>query len=181
LFVLPHILNDAGRDVAVKVIDMKCSKKRESLKGEENALILLPPHQHITTLIDIVHMMDEHKALVILERANNGNLLGHINDPDIPLDCRTVLRMSAEIASALSFCHAHSLLHLDVKPQNILLDIDGSTKLSDFGTCKRISELGQLKNFSQVSLHTSLETVKILPEIMNSIYYIFSISSWKGQ
>ncbi|CAI5468700.1 unnamed protein product [Closterium sp. Yama58-4] len=52
-----------------------------------------------------------------------------------PLAWHHRLRIASEIASALLFLHSHSppILHSDLKPQNILLDAHGASKLSDTG------------------------------------------------
>ena len=43
---------------------------------------------------------------------------------------------TAEIVLAVKFLHKCGIVHRDIKPQNILLDIDGHCKLADFGSCK---------------------------------------------
>jgi serine/threonine protein kinase len=50
--------------------------------------------------------------------------------PLLPAD---VVRLAAEIASALDAIHAAGLIHRDVKPANILFDADSASRLTDFG------------------------------------------------
>ncbi|VAH56586.1 unnamed protein product [Triticum turgidum subsp. durum] len=58
-----------------------------------------------------------------------------------PLDWSTRCKIITHIAKGLSYLHEECtkrIAHLDVKPQNILLDDDFNAKLSDFGLCKLI-------------------------------------------
>jgi serine/threonine-protein kinase len=53
------------------------------------------------------------------------------------------------VAQALRFLHARSLIHRDVKPDNILLDPTGSAKLGDLGLAKRQTTDGALTTSQQ--------------------------------
>ena len=45
-------------------------------------------------------------------------------------------RIAAEIADALSFAHAHGVVHRDVKPGNVLVTPQGQVKVTDFGIAR---------------------------------------------
>jgi serine/threonine protein kinase/tetratricopeptide (TPR) repeat protein len=64
------------------------------------------------------------------------------NDPDghTPLGfVRRVSRLTAAAADALGFAHDRHILHRDVKPGNLLLDVRGHLWLTDFGLARRVS------------------------------------------
>jgi serine/threonine protein kinase len=134
--------------VAVKIL--RHMKGEQPLESEKNAL-RLPPHPHVVGVYDVLRIPQD-RALVILERMEKGNLLSLINDPDMSLSLGAVVDISAQVACALSFCHSHGLLHLDVKPQNILIHSTGSVKLCDFGNSKRIQDLKKESTFTKVIL-----------------------------
>jgi len=56
-----------------------------------------------------------------------------------------------EMCKALAYCHSRGGIHRDVKPENILIDADGTAKLADFGLSKMFSESAEFSSGSTVT------------------------------
>jgi len=57
------------------------------------------------------------------------------------LSVEEALRIAKQITEALAFAHEHQVIHMDLKPSNILLDEEGNVKLADFGISKGLDLL----------------------------------------
>jgi hypothetical protein len=80
----------------------------------------------------------QHRILVY-EFMANGSLDRWLFDSDKWLDWKTRYSIALDTARGLAYLHEESrlrILHLDVKPQNILLDEDFKAKVSDFGMAR---------------------------------------------
>src|ERR671912_545845 len=53
-----------------------------------------------------------------------------------PLDPREAARIGSRVAEALSVAHDRSIIHRDIKPQNVLLDASAEAKVADFGIAR---------------------------------------------
>jgi serine/threonine protein kinase len=116
--------------VAVKVIgSTRNQHARSSLKRELAALLAIE-HDRIPKLYD--WSLDGNQAFVALEYFSAGSLadarpfMGRFDETQ-------TWQLITDLLSALSAAHRASILHLDVKPSNVLLDGNGGFVLTDFG------------------------------------------------
>ncbi len=69
-------------------------------------------------------------------RVQEGGHLGRAI-PSVEFGFATRKMWVQHVASGLGYLHANGVVHRDVKPENVLLDTDGSCLITDFGTCVR--------------------------------------------
>ena len=103
-------------------------------------------------IIRIYDIFEENgTAYYVMEYVNGGSLkdlvMRHGALPE-----RDALNYLHQIAGALSYVHARKVLHLDVKPSNVLLRENGNIVLIDFGISKRYDEQGYQTSSTPVGL-----------------------------
>ncbi|KAL8495234.1 hypothetical protein ACS0TY_019405 [Phlomoides rotata] len=126
--------------VAIKMLNPNSSQGSLEYQQEVNMLSRLR-HQNIVTLIGAC---PEIWAL-IYEYLPNGSLEDRLNckNNTPPLSWKTRIRIAAELCSALIFlhsCYPQGIVHGDLKPDNILLDANFVSKLSDFRICRELAQ-----------------------------------------
>ncbi|XP_016194737.1 protein NSP-INTERACTING KINASE 3-like isoform X2 [Arachis ipaensis] len=129
-----------GCPVAVKVLTESSGSGEEFLN--EVASIGRTSHMNIVSLLGFCY--EKYKRALIYEFMPNGSLDKFIYKQESPnaiciLDWNTLFQITIGIARGLEYLHrgcATKILHLDIKPQNILLDEDFCPKIADFGLAK---------------------------------------------
>ncbi|XP_058737566.1 LEAF RUST 10 DISEASE-RESISTANCE LOCUS RECEPTOR-LIKE PROTEIN KINASE-like 2.1 [Vicia villosa] len=132
-------LND-GRQVAVKLINESKGNGEEFIN--EVASISRTSHMNIVSLLGYCY--EGNKRALIYEFMPKGSLDKFIYKSEFPnaicdFDWNTLFQIAIGIARGLEYLHQgcnSRILHLDIKPQNILLDEDFCPKISDFGLAK---------------------------------------------
>ena len=106
---------------------------------------------------------------LIYEYLPNGSLEDRLRckDNTSPLSWQARDRNAFEICSALSFLHSiepHGIVHGDLKPDNILLDENNTSKICDFGLCRELYWTASPKGTFAYMDPEYLSTGKITPQ-----------------
>ncbi|MDR0430487.1 MAG: serine/threonine protein kinase [Tannerellaceae bacterium] len=91
-------------------------------------------HPHIVNVLDV---FEENNTAYIAMEYIEGHSLKYILEKDGILQEKKVLKYIHQIGEALEFVHGKNILHLDIKPGNILVDKNDNARLIDFGVSKR--------------------------------------------
>ncbi|KAJ8941596.1 hypothetical protein NQ318_012942 [Aromia moschata] len=126
-----------GRNVAVKVV------KTTNSAREKNSFNL--HHPNIVKTIDVIEQKGENFSLIVMEYfPNSRQLQSLVEDVNVCLKNK-IISFAKQICEGVKFCHTNKVLHLDIKPQNILVCED-VCKLCDFGNSVRLSDIQAFKH-----------------------------------
>jgi len=92
---------------------------------------------HIVTVHDFEIAGDE--ALLIMEHLDGLSLREIMEQATELLDIDVVTAIISGVGDALAFAHANQILHLDIKPDNIMVDQAGIVKVTDFGLAEFVN------------------------------------------
>ncbi|MFF5761162.1 protein kinase [Streptomyces tanashiensis] len=150
----------SGERYAAKRLHSDDLEQQGHLIAEAQRWIQLPTHPHITACRFTRTVGDQ--LVVFSEFVPGGSLAerirsGRLYDDDAVATLRRILVVAAQVAYGLDAAHATGLLHLDVKPDNILFDADDAAKLTDFG----------LADIPQESMRLRTELRKVVDYIVD--------------
>lgn len=92
---------------------------------------------HHPYIVNVLEVFEENETAYIAMEYISGFSLKYMLDKEGILPEKKVLRYIQQIGKALEFVHGKNILHLDIKPSNILIDSKGNARLIDFGVSKR--------------------------------------------
>lgn len=140
VFVARH--QQLGRRCALKILSPKtCDRDQEYVtrfQHEGRAAALLN-HPNIT----IVHAIGEDAGLHFLEMEMvTGGALQQLVNREGKLSPGVAAELMIQACAGMSAAHEMSMIHRDLKPDNILLTDDQRPKIADFGLAKRVASTG---------------------------------------
>ncbi|KAJ3044654.1 hypothetical protein HDV00_001584 [Rhizophlyctis rosea] len=167
----------------VSIVERKKTKRYYALKYiEKKKCVTERAVQHIVQernlLEEIRHpfviqlrysFQDWEYLFMVLDLAMGGDLRFHINTKVLREPAIKII--IAEIASALEYLHVNSIVHRDIKPDNVLLDDEGHAYLTDFNIAVKLQEGKPLKSQAGTEPYMA-------PEVLLGTGYYTSCDWW---
>ena len=94
--------------------------------------------------------------------------MGNISQYKSSMNNNILSVIAREVAKALCSIHEHGYIHLDVKPQNILLTTSGDIKLCDFGIMRKVNDFENINNDVTKSIMKEGTELYMAPEMMKT-------------
>ena len=122
------------RHVALKILGENAARRPDAvdaLRREYHQAQSLS-HPGIVNVFDFDHDGDTYfVTMELLDGESLGELTRRLLPNKLPLEAAT--RILRELGDAIVYAHDRGVLHLDLKPDNVMVDADGHVRVLDFG------------------------------------------------
>jgi eukaryotic-like serine/threonine-protein kinase len=136
VYLAERLLGGAPQRVAIKVLAPHAAGQHfvERFHRERHILAMLD-HVNITRLLD-AGLSENGQPYLVMDFVEGVHLDVYCDRELLSVEAR--IRLFLQVCEAIAHAHRNLVVHLDLKPSNILVNAEGSVKLLDFGTSKLV-------------------------------------------
>src|SRR6202521_2087404 len=129
-----------GREVAIKELIPSAAADPTALMRfmQEAQVMARTSHPNLVQVHDLEQIGEAN--YIVLEFVRGKSLREWVNQGPIPMP-QTFAVMHG-VLQALDYAHRHSIVHRDMKPENVLLSDEGAVKVADFGIARLTDDSG---------------------------------------
>jgi serine/threonine protein kinase len=124
--------------VALKVLNTGAAPRPDAVQAlrREYHQAQLLSHPGIVNVFDFDHEGDTYfVSMELLDGESLGALTRRLQPNELPPE--TALRILRELGDAVAYAHDRGVLHLDLKPDNVMIDAEGRVRVLDFGLAQK--------------------------------------------
>ena len=125
------------RKVAIKTLRTSSVAQSDGLLHEAKTVSNLQ-HPNIIPLYDLG---SDEGAPYLVYAFIDGETVAHVLKRSGPLSMAAAARILADVLDALASAHGQGIMHLDIKPANVMISSGGQHLVMDFGIARTISQL----------------------------------------
>jgi serine/threonine-protein kinase len=136
VYLAERLLGGAPQRVAVKVLSPHAAGRHfvERFHREQHILGMLD-HPNITRLLD-AGLSDTGHPYLVMDFVEGVHLDEYCDRESLGVQAR--VKLFLQVCEAIAYAHRSLVVHLDLKPSNVVVNQEGVVKLLDFGTSKLV-------------------------------------------
>lgn len=138
-----------GTRVEGSSITLVTNYKRKFMREAENLSHL--NHENIVKVLEVFE--ENNTAYYVMEYVDGGSIDDLVTRQGCLNPAQTIAIVS-QVCKALEYMHANYMLHLDLKPKNMMINSKRQVKLIDFGLSKQYTDSGQPEESTSIGLGT---------------------------
>ncbi len=148
-----------SRFVAVKVLKQEFSENKDFLQKfrseAQSAAGLMHPN-----IVNVYDVGEENGSHYIVMELVEGITLKKYIEKKARLSVREAVSIAIQVAQGIEAAHNNHIIHRDIKPQNVIISMDGKVKVTDFGIAKAATSNTITSNVMGSVHYTSPEQVR---------------------